>query len=235
MGKGSLSANKGVKMDYNKACESASADQGITAIGKELEFLNIAYEVDQTGGFTMVGRVAIDANADFPYLGFTPECVVMYKDEEDEGLEVMASFDIRWDGDNKLVFNAISIARTIQTILGHYHNVANEYWECLACAKSCELSEGRIVVQSETFAEFYCSACKTRDADLTTKKTYDLKKTISVPIGGEVFVFYSKESHGAWYQVGTNGEVGSFYMPMNKDGSPDIENVGEIEVIWEEA
>lgn len=156
-------------MDYKRACEYASEDQGITAIGEKLECLNIKYEVDQTGGFTMVGRVQIDENAHFPYLGFTPECIVMYQDEEDEGLEVMATFAVTYSSSNERYFNSSAIARTIETILNHYKNAENEGWMCQECGHNFDLYEGRIVVQAETFAEFYCSACKTRDADLTSK------------------------------------------------------------------
>lgn len=48
-------------------------------------------------------------------------------------------------------------------------------------------------------------------------------------------VFYPNHPQGAWYQVGTLGEVGTLYMPMNLDGTPDVESLGEIEVAWEDA
>jgi hypothetical protein len=44
--------------------------------------------------------------------------------------------------------------------------------------------------------------------------------------------FYAKPEHGAFYEVGFNGEIGSLHCPMNADGTPDIENIGEIEVAW---
>jgi len=58
---------------------------------------------------------------------------------------------------------------------------------------------------------------------------------VIVEIGGESFEFYAKKEHGAYYQVGKLGEIGEFYIPMNEDNSADIENVGEIEVEWENA
>ena len=50
---------------------------------------------------------------------------------------------------------------------------------------------------------------------------------------GEKISFYSKPEHGAFYQVGFNGEIGTLHVPMNADGTPDIANLGEIEVEWE--
>jgi hypothetical protein len=50
---------------------------------------------------------------------------------------------------------------------------------------------------------------------------------------GQKTVFYAKPEHGAFYEVGFNGEIGTLYVPMNADGSPDIQNLGEVEVEWE--
>lgn len=58
---------------------------------------------------------------------------------------------------------------------------------------------------------------------------------VEIEIGGEMFWFYPKEGHSAYYQVGKLGEIGEFYIPMNKDGSADVENVSEIEIEWENA
>ena len=48
----------------------------------------------------------------------------------------------------------------------------------------------------------------------------------------EEVIFYAKPEHGAFYEIGSNGEIGSLHCPMNADGTPDIENIGEIEVAW---
>lgn len=48
-------------------------------------------------------------------------------------------------------------------------------------------------------------------------------------------VFYPYPDHGAWYEVGHRGEVGSYYMPMFRDGTPDTDNVGIIEIPYDDA
>ena len=48
-------------------------------------------------------------------------------------------------------------------------------------------------------------------------------------------VFYPNHAQGAWYQVGTLGEVGALYMPMLLDGSPDVTQVGEVEIEYKDA
>jgi len=60
-------------------------------------------------------------------------------------------------------------------------------------------------------------------------------RNVFLRVGGELFEFYPKPEHGAYYQVGTNGEIGALYIPMCADGHPDFENVGEIEIEWENA
>lgn len=57
------------------------------------------------------------------------------------------------------------------------------------------------------------------------------RKTVVV----EGTTFESWPEHGAWYEVGGNGARGTLHMPMFKGGDPDIENVSEIEVTYEEA
>lgn len=42
--------------------------------------------------------------------------------------------------------------------------------------------------------------------------------------------FYPDYNKGAFYQIGTKGEIGSFYMPMNADNTPDTNNVSIVEV-----
>ena len=56
-----------------------------------------------------------------------------------------------------------------------------------------------------------------------------------VEVNGEKAFFYAKPEHGAFYEVGFNGEIGTLHVPMNADGSPDIQNLGEIEVEWANA
>tara|TARA_R110000822_G_scaffold71316_2_gene172033 strand:+ start:1966 stop:2157 length:192 start_codon:yes stop_codon:yes gene_type:complete len=60
-------------------------------------------------------------------------------------------------------------------------------------------------------------------------------QNILVDVDGNQIEFYPKEAHGAWYQVGTNGEIGALYMAMNLDGTADTYSVCEIEVKWEDA
>ncbi len=57
-----------------------------------------------------------------------------------------------------------------------------------------------------------------------------MPKNIKVKVGRKVLEFYPNKKHGAYYQVGTNGEIGTFYFPMNKDGSADIGEYGPIEI-----
>lgn len=56
-----------------------------------------------------------------------------------------------------------------------------------------------------------------------------------IELNGEKTVFYAKPEHGAFYEVGFNGEIGTLHVPMNADGTPDLENLGEIEVEWANA
>jgi hypothetical protein len=67
-------------------------------------------------------------------------------------------------------------------------------------------------------------------------QTVDIEKgfTWTDPITGDTATFYAKPEHGCFYEVGFNGEIGSLHAPMNSDGTPDIENVGTIEVRWED-
>ncbi len=60
-------------------------------------------------------------------------------------------------------------------------------------------------------------------------------ENVKVEIGGKEIEFYYKEEHACYYQVGTKGEIGSFFIPVYADGTIDFENVGEVEVIYEEA
>lgn len=62
-----------------------------------------------------------------------------------------------------------------------------------------------------------------------------MTQNIKVKVGNTDVEFYAKPEQGAYYEVGTNGEIGALYIPMNANGTPDIENVGEIEVKWEDA
>ena len=162
-------------MDYTKACEVASEDQGIAKIQSELTKLGIESFSDQTGGFTMVGRVVIDDGSgknEYPYLGFTSECIVLYRDDDSEGVEVMAEFPVEWEG-GKLVSYPSGIAQTIETILAHYSFTrANEDgYMCAQCQdEPFFIWQGRIAVQSETFVEFYCSKCATQ-SDIITRVT----------------------------------------------------------------
>jgi hypothetical protein len=50
-------------------------------------------------------------------------------------------------------------------------------------------------------------------------------------VGGVTFYAYPEQ--GAWYADG--GKVGTLYAPMLLDGSFDPEDVGEIEVAYEDA
>lgn len=49
------------------------------------------------------------------------------------------------------------------------------------------------------------------------------------------FEFYYKEEHACYYQVGTNGEIGSLFIPVNADDTIDFHNAGEVEVEWADA
>jgi hypothetical protein len=60
-------------------------------------------------------------------------------------------------------------------------------------------------------------------------------ENVTVDIGGEKIEFYYTEEHACYYQVGTKGEVGSFFIPVYADNTIDFENVGEVEVTHEEA
>ncbi len=51
----------------------------------------------------------------------------------------------------------------------------------------------------------------------------------------EGVIFYPDSFSGAWYELGSIGEVGTLYMPMNADGTPDIANLSEVEVAREDA
>lgn len=187
---------------YGARCESASKSQGIDVIVKALKDLGIDSEIDQTGGFNMVGRVQINKNrawdssewasnecadcfqplrdcicdeSDYPYLGFVPECVILYRNENSEGTEVMAGFTYNFDENNDVIeVQADSIARTIETILAHYQAVEDNssVYTCLECEmEDFNLSDGRIVINSDTFVEFYCLGCVTYEQDLISKES----------------------------------------------------------------
>lgn len=47
--------------------------------------------------------------------------------------------------------------------------------------------------------------------------------------------FISWPEHGCWYEIDAPNEVGRLHIPMSVDGSPVLEDMGEIEVLWEEA
>lgn len=47
-------------LDYDAACKAAADRQGLTAIGDALAAVGVEMEVEQTGGFTMVGVVRRD-------------------------------------------------------------------------------------------------------------------------------------------------------------------------------
>jgi hypothetical protein len=95
---------------------------------------------------------------------------------------------------------------------------------CGSCGLIFEPYEGKLSKDSDTHFSFTCNDCLEMN-----------KSNIKVQVGTELIEFYLKKEHGAYYQVGTNGEIGSFHIPIDEDGTPDIENVGEIEVEWENA
>lgn len=175
---------------YLEVCEKASKSQGIDVIVEALKKLGIESEIDQTGGFCMVGRVQVNKNRawepsewasnecagcfqplrdclcdanDYPYLGFTAESVNLYRDEDSEGTEIMAEFFYEFDENNDIIeVQADKIARTIETILFHYQATEDNSsaYVCLECGdEDFALEQGRIIVHSETFVEFYCLDC----------------------------------------------------------------------------
>jgi hypothetical protein len=60
-------------------------------------------------------------------------------------------------------------------------------------------------------------------------------ENVKIEINGQVFEFYYKPEHGCYYEVGTNGEIGSLFIPVYADNTVDFENVGEVEVEWANA
>jgi hypothetical protein len=85
-------------MEYAARCKTATTNQGLDAVTELLDREDIAYEVDQTGGFCMMVRVQPDIR-NYPYVGITsaplftggPEGTVyvcLYTSEEHEGAEV---------------------------------------------------------------------------------------------------------------------------------------------------
>ena len=58
--------------------------------------------------------------------------------------------------------------------------------------------------------------------------------------GSQVITFEGTDyeahpEHGVWYEVGRVDEVGAMSIPMNADGSPDFDNVGEVLVRYQNA
>ena len=51
----------------------------------------------------------------------------------------------------------------------------------------------------------------------------------------EGIVFEAWPEHGCWYQRGHADQLGALHMPMGVDGRPVFEDLGEVEVRWEDA
>jgi hypothetical protein len=73
-----------------------------------------------------------------------------------------------------------------------------------------------------------------------TYYTYTVALTDGSPrvVVVDEIAFRACPEQGAWYELddpNPNGSVGRLYMPMLRDGAPDIEQLGEIEVAYEEA
>jgi hypothetical protein len=48
-------------------------------------------------------------------------------------------------------------------------------------------------------------------------------------------LFYADDDRGAWYAVGGEGRVGTYYYPMLADGSHDPEGFAEVITTYEES
>lgn len=53
-----------------------------------------------------------------------------------------------------------------------------------------------------------------------------------ITVNGVQVEFASYPEHGAWYEAGARGIIGSLMAPMLANGEPDRDNVCEITASW---
>jgi hypothetical protein len=56
-----------------------------------------------------------------------------------------------------------------------------------------------------------------------------------ITVNGVQVEFAAYPEHGAWYEYGTRGIIGSLMAPMLANGEPDCDNVCVIEVEYGDA
>ena len=47
--------------------------------------------------------------------------------------------------------------------------------------------------------------------------------------------FQAWPEHGCWYEKGKANQMGAMHIPMGVSGAPVFDDMGEVEVLWEEA
>ena len=63
-----------------------------------------------------------------------------------------------------------------------------------------------------------------------------MRESRTVKVNGEDVTLYAAPEYGGWYEDPTDGgPIGTLYAPMNVDGSFDPDEIGEIEVRYEDA
>jgi hypothetical protein len=67
--------------------------------------------------------------------------------------------------------------------------------------------------------------------DLTGLRRTDMRGEMKY----QGMTFQAWPEYGCWYEKGKANEMGAMHIPMGIDGVPVFDDMGEVEVLWEEA